>query len=190
MAYQITDLTLCPVPKGSSIVIAIVRCSESKLPPNPIAVDPIILGKRGQVLRMTQVSLDSWLLLGYRYGDVACTRGSSTLRNADRMSSFRGDDAGHDSDYPEDDGEEEDENGEEGTGEYRPHATGSDPGFSRDDMRFRQRTHKPWKVSDEQRLLSYKDKMGMGWHRVFSHFPDRSPGAVKLRYYTLRKKDA
>jgi hypothetical protein len=161
MAYQIADISLYPVPQGSSVVTEIIRDSESKLPPNSMSLYPSILGERGQVIRMNRVSLDSWLLLGYRYGDVAYTRGSSTLRNADRMSSFRRDAASYDSNYPEDDGDEDDENGEEGTGEYRPHATSSNPGFRRDDKRFRQRTHKPWKESDEQRLLSYKDKMAM-----------------------------
>jgi hypothetical protein len=161
MAYEIADISLYPVPQGSSVVTAIIRDSESKLPPNSMSLYPSILGERGQVIRMTQVSLDSWLLLGYRYGDVEYTRGSSTLRNADRMSSFAVMLPVTNSGYPEDDGEEEDENGEEGTGEYRPHATARDSGFRRNDKRFRQRTHKPWKESDEQRLLSYKDKMAI-----------------------------
>jgi hypothetical protein len=39
MAYQITDLTLCSLPKESSIMTATVRCSGSKLSPIPIALE-------------------------------------------------------------------------------------------------------------------------------------------------------
>ncbi|KAH8708395.1 hypothetical protein GQ44DRAFT_466355 [Phaeosphaeriaceae sp. PMI808] len=66
MAYQITDLTLCPVPKGSSIVTAIVHCNESISSPNPTALDHKLFGEDGKVIRMTQLSPDSWMLLGYR----------------------------------------------------------------------------------------------------------------------------
>ncbi|KAF1979386.1 hypothetical protein BU23DRAFT_563574 [Bimuria novae-zelandiae CBS 107.79] len=189
MAYQIADLSLYPVPQGSSVVTAIIRYSESKLPSNLMASYPSILGERGQVMRMTQVSLDSWLLLGYRYGDVACTRGSSTLRHADRMSSFRSDAASHDSDYPEDDGDEDDENGDEGTGEYRPHAVSSGQRLGRGDIRFRKRTRVPWLESDDLRLLAYKKDMDMEWKDIFEHFPDRTPGAVRTRWHMLRRND-
>jgi hypothetical protein len=65
MVYQITDIALFQVPKGSSIVTAIVRCNESKSSPNPVALDPNFLGDKGQVIYMTQPSPDSWPLLGY-----------------------------------------------------------------------------------------------------------------------------
>jgi len=85
---------------------------------------------------------------------------------------------------------EEDEDGDKDASEYTPYAIGSSKEFSRDDMRCRQRTHKSWLESDEERLLSYRDKMGMEWKDIFERFPDRSAGAVKLRYYTLYKKDS
>jgi len=184
VAYQVTNFTLCPVPKGSSIVTAIVRCRDLKLSLNPMALDHKLLDGEGKVIRMTQLSLDSWMLLGYRYDDSALgprTRGSLTLLNAGRMSNPHSDAASHDTDHPDDDGDEEDENGVKDTGEYRPHAAGSDQGFSRDDMRFCQRTHKPWSESDEQRLLAYKDRMDMEWKDIFKRFPGRIPGAIRTR---------
>ena len=104
------------------------------------------------------------------------------------MNSPHGDAASHNTDHPDDDRNGEDENGEEGTDDYRPHAASGDQGF-RDDMRFRQRAHKPWLESDEQRLLSYRDKMGMDWDEIVFRL-GRSERAVKLHYNTLRKKDS
>ncbi|XTI82595.1 hypothetical protein V2W45_1326133 [Cenococcum geophilum] len=128
VAYQVTDLTLCPVPKGSSIVTAIVRCCDLKLSLNPMALDYKLLGGEGKVIRMTQLSPDSWMLLGYRYDDSVSgprTRGSLTLLNTGRMSNPHSDAASHDTDHPDDDGDEEDENGAKDTGEYRPYAVGN-----------------------------------------------------------------
>ncbi|KAH8688595.1 hypothetical protein GQ44DRAFT_734520 [Phaeosphaeriaceae sp. PMI808] len=128
MAYQITDLTLCPVPKGSSIVTAIVHCNESISSPSPTALDHKLFGENGKVIRMTQLSPDSWMLLGYRYDDgasSACNREGPTLRNADWTSSPLSD-ASDDTNHLDDDGDEEYENGEEG------------------DMRSRQRTRATW----------------------------------------------
>ena len=56
-------------------------------------------------------------------------------------------------------------------------------------MRFRRRTHVSWRESEEERLLSYQDKMAMDWDQIVSRFPGRSEGAVKLRYYMLRKQN-
>ena len=152
MSYQIADVILYPV---------LVRCNESKLPPNPIALDPSILGERGQVIRMTQVSLDSWLLLGCRYDNGAsdpCTRRSLTVLSADQKSNPHTDAVNHDDDHPDNDmgegDEDEDEDGDEDTTEYEPHAMGPDPGFKRGDMCFRRRTRVPWLESDDLRLLT------------------------------------
>ncbi|KAF1975440.1 hypothetical protein BU23DRAFT_566567 [Bimuria novae-zelandiae CBS 107.79] len=169
MSYQITDLTLCPVPKGSSIVTAIFRYRDSKLSLDPVALDHKLLGGEGKVIRMTQLSPDSWMLLGYRYDDGAsgpCTRGSL---NADWMSNLHSDAASHETDHPDDDWDENSEK-EEGT-----EARGK-------------RKRKPWLESDEVRLLSFRDKQGMEWKEICERFPGRTPGAVKLRYYTLQKK--
>lgn len=55
-------------------------------------------------------------------------------------------------------------------------------------MHLRKRTRVPWLESDEQRLQSYKDKMSMEWDDIFSRFLDRTPGAVKARWYILQGK--
>ncbi|KAF1973467.1 hypothetical protein BU23DRAFT_131519 [Bimuria novae-zelandiae CBS 107.79] len=170
MSYQITDLTLCPVPKGSSIVTATVRYRDSKLSLDPVAPNHKLLGREGKVICMTQLSTDSWMLVGYRYDDVvpsACSRGSPTLLNIGRASMSLGDSASDDNDGSSD--EDEDEACEE------DHVT---------------RTRALWLESDEQRLLSLKDRQCMEWEEVFKRFPNRTPGAVKLRYYALRKKDS
>ncbi|KAH8708423.1 hypothetical protein GQ44DRAFT_731613 [Phaeosphaeriaceae sp. PMI808] len=170
MAYQITDLTLCPVPKGSSIVTAIVHCNELISSPNPTALDHKLFGEDGKVIRMTQLSPDSWMLLGYRYdygASGACNREGPTLRNADWTSSPLSD-ASDDTNHLDDDGDEEYENGEEG------------------DMRSRQRTRVPWLKSDDLRLLAYRDNMDMEWKDIFKRFPDRTPGAVRTRWHMLR----
>jgi hypothetical protein len=148
------------MPEGSSIVTATVRCSESNSSLNPIVLDHKLLGGEGKVIRMTQLSPDSWILLGYRYDDGvsgACSREGRTLLNTDWTSSPLSDAASDDTNHPDDGGDEEDQNGEEGPGEYRPHAAGSDPRFSKDDMHFRQRTRIPWKESDDVRLLLLRD---------------------------------
>ncbi|KAF2194677.1 hypothetical protein K469DRAFT_686662 [Zopfia rhizophila CBS 207.26] len=132
MAYQLTDITLCQVPKGSLIVTAIVRCNDmmSKSSPNPLALERNFLGDKGQVIRMTQVSPDSWLLLGYRYDDGSAlnprTRQSLTHRSADRKSSRHSKAANHDAVHPDNNGDEEDENGDKDTSNDNPYATGGD----------------------------------------------------------------
>lgn len=191
MAYRITDLAHYHVLKGSSIVTAIVRRSESNFSLNPIALNRKLLGGDGKVVRMTQLSPDSWILLGYPYDHGvpgAYTRESPMLL-ADWASSPLSAAVDHGTNYLDDDGGEEYESGEDDPGEYRAHA-GSGQRLSKGDTRFRQRTRVPWLESDGERLLSYKDKMGMDWDEVVSRFPGRSAGAVKLRYYTLRKKES
>ncbi|KAF1966129.1 hypothetical protein BU23DRAFT_663728 [Bimuria novae-zelandiae CBS 107.79] len=148
-----------------------IICScDSKCSPSPAALGHRFLGGEGEVIRMIQLSPDSWMLVGYQYNDDAsglCTRGSSS---ADWIDSSRSDAANHATDHSDDNWDGEDEKGEEGTEKYC------------------QRTHTPWLESDEERLLSYKDKQGMEWMDICKRFPDRTPGAVKVRYYMLRKK--
>ncbi|ORY01889.1 hypothetical protein BCR34DRAFT_605748 [Clohesyomyces aquaticus] len=167
MSYTITDLTLCAVPDGSSIVTAIVRHHDSRCSLDLAALGHEFFGQEGKVMRMTQLSPDSWMLLGYRYEDSAegpCTLGRS---KADWMMGSQSDVANHETDQSDDDDwDEEDEEGEEGT---------------------EQRTRK-WSGSDKERLLSFKDKQGMKWTDICKRFPDRTPGAVKVRYYMLHKK--
>ncbi|KAJ8129253.1 hypothetical protein O1611_g4378 [Lasiodiplodia mahajangana] len=90
MAYQIVDLIHYHVPGGSSIVTATVRCSESNLPFNPIALYHKLLGGEGKVICMTQLSPDSWMLVGHQYNNGApgaYNREGSMLHNTDRTSS-------------------------------------------------------------------------------------------------------
>jgi hypothetical protein len=90
MAYQVTDLTHWHVPEGSSIVPATVRCSESNLSLNPTTLYRELLGGEGKVIRMMQLSSDSWMLLGFRYSDGASgayNRKGPTLLDADCTSS-------------------------------------------------------------------------------------------------------
>jgi len=180
MAYQITDFTRCHVPKGASILTAVVR-SESSSSLNPIVLDHEVLGVGSEIIRTTQLSPDSWMLLGYRRddgGSDACNCESLTLLNADRTSSSFSDTASDDSNHP-DDGDED----EESLGEYRPGA-GRGHRLGKGDKR----THVPWPPSDEERLLSYRGKMGMEWEDIYKKFPKRSEGAIQLRYYILRKR--
>ncbi|KAF1365183.1 hypothetical protein EJ07DRAFT_171092 [Lizonia empirigonia] len=142
-----------------------------------MVLDHELLGGEGQVIRMTQLSPDSWMLLGYRYDrrSSTSTRETTTPDNAEWVSSPRSDAASDDTDHSNDEDEE--------CGKDRRNAAKSD-------IRCRRRTREPWLESDEERLLSYKDKMGMEWKDICKRFPDRSPGAVKVRYHMLRKKDS
>jgi hypothetical protein len=170
MSCQITDLTLCAIPNDSSVVSVILRhCDPSGLL-DLVSLGHKVLGEQGKVIRMTQLSPDSWVLLGYRCNGSAadlCDRGGL---KANWMSSAHDDVASHGTDRSNDGYDEEDENGEEDT---RGHS---------------QRTHKRWLESEEVLLLSLKDKQGMEWEEICKRFPSRSPGAVKLRYYILKKQ--
>ncbi|KAF1971904.1 hypothetical protein BU23DRAFT_167479 [Bimuria novae-zelandiae CBS 107.79] len=171
MSYQITDLTLCAVPNGSSIVTAVVRYRDSKWPLDPAVLGPRFLGGNSKVIRMTQLSLDSWMLLGYRYDDGASGPSTGISLKADWMSKSHSDAANHETNSLDDDWDEKSETGEEGIEAYG------------------QPTRRPWLESDEVLLLSLKDKQGMEWKDIYKRFPGRTPGAVQVRYYTLRKKD-
>jgi hypothetical protein len=73
-----------------------------------VALGHKVLGKQGKVIRMTQLSPDSWVLLGYRCNKRAidlCSRGSL---NAEWMSSSHNDAASHGTDYSDDNWDEED----------------------------------------------------------------------------------
>ncbi|EOA87835.1 uncharacterized protein SETTUDRAFT_161052 [Exserohilum turcica Et28A] len=170
MSCQITDLTLCAIPNDSSVVSAILRhCDPSGLL-DLVALGHKVLGEQGKVIRMIQLSPDSWVLLGYRCnssGADLCNRGGL---KANWISSAHDDVASHGTDRSKDGYDEEDGNEEE---DARGHS---------------QRTHKRWLESEEVLLLSLKDKQGMEWEEICKRFPGRSEGAVKLRYYTLKKR--
>jgi hypothetical protein len=168
---QITDLTLCTILNSSSIVTAIVRYRDSNWSLDPIALGNRFLGEQGKVIRMTQLSPGSWMLLGYRCDDGTLDLCDRRGLNAEWISSSYSDASSYGTDHSDDDSDKEGENGEEVI------------------KKCSRRTHKLWRELDEVRLLSLKDKQGMEWQEICKRFPDRSPGAVKLRYYTLRKKD-
>ncbi|KAF1963877.1 hypothetical protein BU23DRAFT_138659, partial [Bimuria novae-zelandiae CBS 107.79] len=172
MSCQITDLTLCAVPNGSSIIIEIIRSRDSERFPNPAALGHRFLGGEGKVIRMTQLSPDSWMLVGYRYEGGASSLCSCGSLNVDWMSISHSDAANDGKDYSDDGEDDWDENSEkeEGTEAYG------------------KRKRRPWLESDEVRLLSLKDKQGMEWKEICERFPNRTEGAVKVRYYGLQKK--
>jgi hypothetical protein len=170
-SYHITDFTLCTIPNGSSIVTVVFYYRDSKWPPDPAALGPKFLGGDVKVIRMTQLSPDSWMLLGYRYDDDASGLGSGRSLKADWTSEPRSDATNHETNSSDDDWDEKSEKGEEGI------------------ETCGKRTHKPWLESDELLLLSLKDNQGMEWKKIYKRFPDRTHPAVKLRYYMLRKKD-
>lgn len=171
MSYQITDLTLCAVPNGSSIVTAVVRYPDSKWPLDPAAaLSPKFLGEDGKVIRMTQLSPDSWMLLGYRYDDSASGPCTGKSLNANWMGDSHSHAANHETTSLDDDWDEKSEKGEGGIETYS------------------KQTRIPWLESEEMRLLSFRDTQGMEWKEICKRFPDRTPGAVKVRYYGLQKK--
>ena len=106
----------------------------------------------------------------------------------DRKSSPYSNAASHDAAYPDYDGDGDHKNEDEDTSDNKPHATSGDTLLNKGDMCLRKRTRVPWLESDEQRLLLYKDKMGMPWKDIFKRFPDRTPGAVKVRWHILQEK--
>ncbi|CAN9344871.1 unnamed protein product [Alternaria sp. RS040] len=86
-------------------------------------------------------------------------------------------DHGTDIDYDHSDNDDNDDDCDE-ENEHEDEFTG----------RYNQRIRKLWLESEEALLLSLKDKQGMDWEEVCERFPGRSLGAIKLRYYTLRKR--
>jgi hypothetical protein len=164
---QMTDITLYAIPNCFSIVSAVVHYWASNQFLDLIALSHKYFGEQGKFIRMTQLSPDSWELLGYRCDDNApdlCNRGSL---NVDRVSNSYSDAAGYGTDHSDDDWDEEGGHEEQDIRRHSP------------------RTHIAWPPSDEARLLSYKDKQGMEWKEIFERFPDRTPGAVRTRYHKL-----
>ncbi|KAF2685729.1 hypothetical protein K458DRAFT_16668 [Lentithecium fluviatile CBS 122367] len=138
MSNQITDLTLCDVPNGSSIVTGVIRCYDSKQSPDLAALGHRLFGGEGKVIRVTQLLRDSWMLVGYRYEGSASNPCSRKDLNSDWMSSSRSNAASHKTDDSDDDWDEKSEKGEESREIHS------------------QRTRKPWLESDDVRLRSLK----------------------------------
>ena len=99
--------------------------SESNLSLSPIALEHYLLGGKGKVIRITQLSPDSWMLLGYRHDDSrsnTSTHEIPTLDNTDRLSSPRCNAASYNTDHSND----EDEEYEEDLGNSKVYAAKSD----------------------------------------------------------------
>jgi hypothetical protein len=124
MSCQITDLTLCAILNGSSIMTAILHRGDSNWSPDLVALDHKFLGAKGKVIRITQ-------LLGYRYDDGVLDLYGRRSLNAEWILSPHSDTSGHGTDHSDDDSDEEGENGEEVIKECS------------------RRKHKPWLESDE-----------------------------------------
>ena len=174
ISCQITDLTFCTIPNDSSVVTAMLRPHKSDSYLDVVALSRKVLGEQGKVIRMTQMSPDSWVLLGYRCNSSALDFCNRRSHNAEWINGFHNDAATYETDHPDNDDndhdcDEENEHEEEFT------------------ERYSQQIRKLWLESEEALLLSLKDKQGMNWEEVCERFPGRSLGAIKLRYYTLRK---
>jgi hypothetical protein len=143
MPYHITDFTLSAVPNSPSIVTAVVCYCDSKWPLDPAALGPKFLGGDGKVIRMIQLSSDSWMLLGYWYDDDASGPCTSRSLKADWTSESHSNAANHETNSLDDNWDENSEKREEGIETYG------------------KRTRILWLESDEVRLLSLKDKQGM-----------------------------
>jgi hypothetical protein len=163
MANQIIDLLHYHIPEGSLIVTATVRCSESTLSSNTIALYHKLLGSEGEVIRMTQLSPDSAMLVGHKYNDGASgayNREGSMLHNPERTSSFLSEAADDHVYRIDDDGDAEYDNGEQG------------------DTRSRRRTRVPWLEPDDVRLLAYV-KTDIDWKvNVSQTGPSRNAEAL------------
>ncbi|KAF2193642.1 hypothetical protein K469DRAFT_239852 [Zopfia rhizophila CBS 207.26] len=198
--HRVTDIALCQVPKCTTLVTAIVRCNDrtSQLSLKQLTIVHDIIGDAGQLLRMTQVTSDSWLLVGCRYNhqDAPNVRASRSWMQP-RSPHGKGASYGAvDSDH-EGNGDDDFEDSGENSGSERSDNSDSDVGIDddnndgqlyREHRRVHVRTREPWSKSDEQRLLAYKSKMDMKWNDIFCRFPDRTPGAVRARWQILQQR--
>jgi hypothetical protein len=140
-----------------------------------VALSRKVLGEQGKVIRMTQMSPDSWVLLGYRCNSSALDLCNRRSPNAEWINGSHNDAATYEMDHSDNDDNDHDCDDEN---EQEEEFT----------ERYSQRTRKLWLESEEVLLLSLKDKQGMDWEEVCKRFPGRSLGAIKLRYHTLRKR--
>ena len=209
--YRPTDITLCQVPECTTLVTAIVHWNEitSKLSLKPLTIVRDLLGDAGQLIRMTQLTSDSWLLVGCRYNDTlnVYASPSSTQQSSDYTASKTGtrsphgkgannDAVGPDDDEDDNDRDDDFGNGSQSSGSESSGGSDSDASAAaaddgrlhREHRRVQVRTRRPWLESDDRRLLAYKNKMGMKWDDIFGRFPDRTPGAVRAHWHILQGK--
>ena len=178
----------------------------------PLTIVRDLLGNAGQLIRITQLASDSWLLVGCRYNNALniYASPSSTQQSSDYAASKTGTRSPHgkgannDAVGPDDDDDNDDDNdrdddfgngsqssGSESSGgsDSNTSAAAADNGrLHREHRRVQVRTRRPWLESDDRRLLAYKNKMGIKWDDIFSRFPDRTPGAVRAHWHILQGK--
>lgn len=134
-----------------------------------------MLGDSGQLIRMTRVTPNSWLLVGCRphgkgadYNAIAPDKDKDKRDDGfenDGRSSGSENSGGSDSDTSAATADDDDDNGR----------------LHREHRRVQVRMRRPWPNSNNQRLLAYKRKMGMKWDDIYPLFPNRTLGAIQAR---------
>lgn len=181
ISYQITDIMHCSVPAGSSIVTATIRSSDPSLFLDQATLDQKPFGHI-QVRRLIQISHDSWMLLGYQ-NDT----GKPTKLNVDRKSNSRRSASSSDIDHSSssDDENAQSEQDEPGATNHNQRSKSG-----RDRTLPSPKKKPPWSELEESYLLNLIDRQGQKWDFVESRFPNRTLGAIRLRYHMLRKNNS
>jgi hypothetical protein len=203
VGYEATDITFSQLPKNATtLMTAIVRCHETTSGMSGLALKSLtvvhnMLGDTGQLIRIMQLTSDSWLVVGCQYSDALSgpgpTQGSNDCapwtdtynlhRNSTNYNDSRPDknENNRDDDFENCGSSRRDSNAGnmDNNGAENPYG---------EPRHTRVRTRAPWSKSDEQRLLAYKCKMSMEWEEIFPQFPNRTPGAVRARWHALQGK--
>jgi hypothetical protein len=163
-----------------------------------------VLSKTGQLICMTKVTSDSWLIVGYPYDDAlnifTCpspTQQCITYAPRKQVYNIHSNGANHNATLDEREDERADSFENSGQSLSSEQSDDSDivnmngdgagpPYIER--RRTRTRIHVPWLKSDEQRLLSYEDRMGRVWADIFKRLPNRTPGTIRTHYCMLQGK--
>jgi len=197
--HKLTDITLRPVSSGVSFFAAIIQadCNMSPSCSEPVMLVESALGYAGKIDDITIKPLgpDSWLVTGFLHSlhDMSQfstshirpsgiysggARGSTRSLHSKAASVVAvGSQEGPRSNEEDDDSSDcnlgygDGDNRYTGNKHKRPSA----------------RLHAKWSKLEEQRLLAYK-KEDKPWEWIFCKFPNRTEGAVKLRWYMLQSK--
>ncbi|CAN9089970.1 unnamed protein product [Alternaria alternata] len=113
ISCQITDLTLCTIPNDFSVVTAMLRPHKSDSYLEVVALSRKVLGEQGKVIRMTQMSPDSWVLLGYRGNSSALDLCNWRSPSAEWINGSHNDAATYEMDNSDNDDDCDDENEQE-----------------------------------------------------------------------------
>ncbi|KAF2431956.1 hypothetical protein EJ08DRAFT_659634 [Tothia fuscella] len=207
--YKVIDITLRPVSTGVSFLAATIQAAGDSVAfshSEPATLLSEVLGQGGMIEGVTLKTMPSsglWMLTGFRRVDVCDPSGpvastetrpaptdemcpsDSLEQRAWALCSLAANAKGGETMV------EEEVEQEEGV---------SDGGFgARDDddcaghavhrgarRSSRAQTRRPWKELDEQRLLAWK-RENKPWKWIFSQFPDRTKGAIRVRVHMLQK---